>query len=146
MNKIICASCYVIDFDNKEVLLTYNEKFNKWIQPGGLIKEKESTLDSAMRGVKELTGVECEIVNTLFENEYMTPVDVVEMQTPEGDVLNIEYLAAPVSKDITPGVQASWFDIYELVNNQNVDESIKYKVNTLYKLFKNDNRKRIRRN
>ena len=147
MNRIIYASCFVIDYDNKKVLLMFSEKLNKWIQPGTGILENESTINTAIRGVKELTGVDCEIVQTLFGQDYLSPVDVVEYTKDDDVVYNIEFLATPVTHDITNAMSnAEWLNIDELINNENVDEEITYKVNTLYKLFKNDGKKRTRRN
>lgn len=38
MERQYCASAYTIDFNNKKVLLMYNKKLNKWLQPGGHIE------------------------------------------------------------------------------------------------------------
>lgn len=50
-----CASAYTINFFNHSVLLMYNTKLNKWLQPGGHIKDLELELpsDAAVRETKE---------------------------------------------------------------------------------------------
>ena len=47
MSKQICASCYVVDFKSKELLMIYNKKLGKWLQPGGHIEHDETPIATA---------------------------------------------------------------------------------------------------
>ena len=57
INRQYCASAYTIDFKNNEVLLMYNKKLNKWLQPGGHIEGLETPIETAIRETKEETGI-----------------------------------------------------------------------------------------
>lgn len=137
--KQLCVSCFVIDYENRKVLLINNPEDNTWIKPGDIIILNESPIDAAVRSVKEKTGVECNIVNTLFEQDYISPIDVRTYNTKYGEVLDIQYLALPINSEINSSLlHSAWFDIKELNKMDNVDEEVVYKTNVLFKLFKND--------
>lgn len=61
MERQYCASSYVIDFNNAEVLLMYNKKLNKWLQPGGHIMGLETPIEACIREVKEETGIDIKV-------------------------------------------------------------------------------------
>ena len=41
MKRQYCASVYIIDFEAETILLMYNKKLEKWLQPGGHIENME---------------------------------------------------------------------------------------------------------
>ena len=143
----VYVSSFVIDLEEKEVLLIHNPESNQLIQPGGLMEEDESPIDSAIRFVKEKTGIDTEVLNTIFDQYYLTPVDVKEFKYNSENVLDIQYMAKPLNKELpsdNPN-NAVWVNIRDLTKLANVDDEIKYKVYTLYKLFKNDEKKKRKR-
>lgn len=54
------ASAYTIDFEKHSVLLVYNTKLKKWLQPGGHIFDIDLELpwDTAVRETKVETGID----------------------------------------------------------------------------------------
>lgn len=70
MERQYCASAYTIDFNNKKVLLMYNKKLNKWLQPGGHIEENENPIETAELSNNEKNIVKWQDINTLkYDNE-----------------------------------------------------------------------------
>lgn len=70
MERQYCASAYTIDFNNKKVLLMYNKKLNKWLQPGGHIEENETPIETAELSNNEKNIVKWQDINTLkYDNE-----------------------------------------------------------------------------
>ena len=74
LERQYCASAYTIDFENKKVLLMYNKKLNKWLQPGGHIEGKETPEETAIRETFEETGIKIKIIGPSFDGEKFQPV------------------------------------------------------------------------
>ncbi len=57
--KHFCASVWIVTKNTpKKILLVHHKKFNKWIQPGGHIEKFENPVTTAVREVKEETGID----------------------------------------------------------------------------------------
>lgn len=57
--KHFTSSVWIVTKNNpKKVLLVLHKKFNKWIQPGGHIEPFENPVETAIREVKEETGID----------------------------------------------------------------------------------------
>lgn len=129
------ASAYTIDFKNHTVLLTYNSKLEKWLQPGGHILDRELELpwDAAIRETKEETGIDIKIIGPVLYGKYQ-PVAVEHYSNSVGDMIDIQYLAQPLSTDISGFTNVCWQDIFTIDFNSDIDEEIKKKVKELYKI------------
>lgn len=129
------ASAYTIDFKNHSVLLTYNSKLKKWLQPGGHILDRELEMpwDAAIRETKEETGIDIEIIGPILYGKHQ-PVAVEHYSNSVGDMIDIQYLAQPLSTDISGFSNVCWQDIFTIDFNSNIDEEIKEKVKELYKI------------
>lgn len=90
-----CASAYTIDFKNKKVLLMFNKKLNKWLQPGGHIEYTETPTETAIRETKEETGIDIQIVGTTFDDVNYEPIATKRYNNLVGDMIDIQYLAIP---------------------------------------------------
>ena len=133
------ASAYTIDFKNHSVLLTYNSKLKKWLQPGGHILDRELEMpwDAAIRETKEETGIDIEIIGPILYGKYQ-PVAVEHYSNSVGDMIDIQYLAIPISTEISVvDTKARWQDIFTIDFNPNISLEIKKKAKELYKQYKN---------
>lgn len=128
------ASAYTIDFENHSVLLVYNSKLKKWLQPGGHILDEELEMpsDAAIRETKEETGIDIRIIGPSLFGKYQ-PVAVEHYSNSVGDMIDIQYLAQPLSTDISGFHNVCWQDIFTIDFNSDIDEEIKEKAKELYK-------------
>lgn len=144
LERQYCASAYTIDFENKKVLLMFNKKLNKWLQPGGHIEGKELPEETAIREAFEETGVEIEIIGPKFGNGKYHPIAVERYINKVGDMIDIQFVAKPKDKikgdkELLNNVENNkviWMSLDELQTNENVDDEIKIKVKTLYEMYK----------
>lgn len=127
------ASAYIIDFKNHCVLLMYNRKLRKWLQPGGHILDSELELPwhTAIREAKEETGIDINIVGPVLDGRRQ-PIAVEHYSNSVGDMIDIQYLAEPLSTDISDYDNVCWQDIFTIDCNNNIDDEIKEKVKRLY--------------
>lgn len=135
-----CASAYTIDFEQKEVLLMYNKKLNKWLQPGGHIEGTETPVETAIRETLEETGVKIKVVGPTFDNITYEPIATERYVNKVGDMIDIQYVAIPLSKELLNNEKniTKWFSIDELKDATDIDDEIKIKVSTLYVKYKNN--------
>lgn len=135
-----CASAYTIDFKNKKVLLMYNKKLNKWLQPGGHIEYNEIPTETAVRETKEETGVDIQIVGTTFDDENYEPIATKRYKNNVGDMIDIQYLAIPLNTKIKSKEKnkVMWLDLKDVEKFENLDLEIKIKVLTLFDTYRED--------
>ncbi len=139
LERQYCASAYIIDFKNKEVLLMYNKKLNKWLQPGGHIEGRETPIETAIREAFEETGIRIKVVGPTFDNISYQPIASERYVNKVGDMIDVQYLAIPETKELKNNEKnmTKWYKIEELENAEDIDEEIKIKVNKLYETYKN---------
>ena len=127
-----CASAFVINPENKKILLVKHKKFNRWAQPGGHIEENETPEETALRETYEETGIKVKLIGERFprEDDYLRPLTVQKNRSIEGMIhIDFFYLAVPVG-NIVPEPQydenyaTKWFSRDEL-EDLNVFEDIK---------------------
>lgn len=139
LERQYCASAYTIDFKNKEVLLMYNKKLSKWLQPGGHIEGKETPIETAVREAFEETGIKIKVVGPTFDNISYQPIASERYVNKVGDMIDIQYLAIPGNKELKNNEKniTKWYKIEDLEKAEDIDEEIKIKVSTLYEKYKN---------
>lgn len=140
LERQYCASAYTIDFEEKCILLMYNRKLNKWLQPGGHIEGKETPIETAKRETLEETGVKIEIIGPTYDNLKYEPIALERYQNKVGDMIDIQFLAIPLTKELinNENNQTKWFPIDELKDAIDIDNEIKIKVRKLYEMYKEE--------
>ena len=138
LERQYCASAYTIDFEKKKILLMYNKKLNKWLQPGGHIEGKETPEETAIRETLEETGVGIKIIGPSFDNKKIQPIATERYINKVGDMIDIQFLAIPETKDLInkENNRTMWFPIEELYKEKDISDEIKIKVKTLYEKYK----------
>ena len=138
LQRQYCASAYTIDFENKKVLLMYNRKLNKWLQPGGHIEGKELPEDTAIRETFEETGIKIKIIGNSFKERKYEPIAVERYINKVGDMIDIQYVAIPESYELKNDENNNvvWMDFEDFYKSENVDDEIKTKVKYAYEMYK----------
>ena len=139
LERQYCASAYTIDFESKKILLMYNKKLNKWLQPGGHIEGKETPEETAIRETYEETGIKIKIIGPSFDNKKFQPIATERYVNKVGDMIDIQFVAIPETKNLVndENNKTVWFSIENLDNEENISDEIKNKVKLLYDRFKN---------
>lgn len=144
MNRQYCASSYVIDFDTKTILLMYNKKLEKWLQPGGHIQdnELEHPMDTAIREVYEETGIKIKIIGPSYDGITIEPIAIAHYKNKVGDMIDIQYLSYPITKELknSEDNETCWYPIDKLEESSHIDQEIKQKVKYLYRTYKKSNK------
>ncbi len=116
-----CASVFVINPEDKKILLTKHKKFNKWTQPGGHIEHDEAFEETALRETYEETGIKVKLLGERFprEDDYIRPLGIQKNRGTQGDVhIDVIYAAIPVGntepKVSFESTNVKWFSREEL--------------------------------
>lgn len=137
LERQYCASAYTIDFENNTILLVYNKKLEKWLQPGGHIEGLETPIETAIRETFEETGIKIQIIGPTFDGKHYEPIATERYINKVGDMIDIQYVAIPLTKEINSkeSKEVSWFDIETLASEEAIDEEIKTKVLSLWNTY-----------
>ena len=92
MIKQKACGCIIIN-DHDQVLLVYENNYNFWGFPKGHVEDGETEIETALREVKEETGLDVEIDESKRFEMYYTIRKEIEKT-------NVFYLAKPVSTTI----------------------------------------------
>lgn len=100
MARHFCASVFLINPEDKRILLVKHKKFNKWVQPGGHIEDEETPEEAALRETYEETGIKVKLLGERFprEDDFIKPLGIQKNRNKEGDVhIDIIYAGVPVN-------------------------------------------------
>ncbi len=117
-----CASAYIINPENKKVLLVRHKKYNKWLQPGGHIEDNEIPEEAAIREVYEETGIKATLIGEHFprEDDLIRPLAVQCNRKDNGDkMIDMVYVGKPNNpenhlKMSSESNDVGWFSRHEL--------------------------------
>ena len=101
MARHFCASVFLINPEDKRILLVKHKKFNKWVQPGGHIEDDETPEEAALRETYEETGIKVKLLGERFprEDDFIKPLGIQRNRNKEGDVhIDIIYAGVPVNE------------------------------------------------
>lgn len=112
LEKVYCASAFIIDAERQKILLMYHKKFQNWIQPGGHLLEGESPEEGAVREAYEETGIKVKLVEK-------KPFVIEEYHNFIGDIIDYQYLAVPLdtNQELVNSEESfavDWFSLKEL--------------------------------
>ena len=124
MARHFCASAFVINPQDKKILLVKHHLFDKWVQPGGHIEDDETPEEAATREVFEETGIRTKLIGERFprEDDMIRPLGIQSNMKDNGDrYFTIIYAAVPnnIDEDIlisNESTDAGWFSRGELEN------------------------------
>ena len=124
MKRHFCASAFVINPENKKILLVKHHLYDRWVQPGGHIEDNETPEEAAMREVYEETGLKIKLLGEHFprEDDLIRPLGIQCNRKGNGD-RHFDFLYAAVPNDLNGELVISnesfdigWFSRKELEN------------------------------
>ncbi len=122
MKRHFCASVFIINPQDKKILLVMHRKNGKWTQPGGHIEDDETPEECALREVYEETGLRVRLLGERFprEDDFIRPLGIQKNRHSDGNIhIDIIYAAVP-NNDIEPKINIEeetsvrWFSREEL--------------------------------
>jgi 8-oxo-dGTP diphosphatase len=130
LKREFISTVYIVK--DKKILLTLNEKVNKWVPVGGHIDENELPCESVIREAKEETGFDIELINAkekelgnIIQNVGIN-LDIIK---PNHHHINIAYLAKIINgkeKSITDdNTELKWFSPQELKSLKEIPENVR---------------------
>lgn len=111
-NRLIPAASAVVADDHGRILLARRTDNQLWTIPGGAMEPGEFIAETAVREVKEETGLDVEIVSLV--GIYSNPHHVVEYA--DGEVrqqFSICFSCRPLGGELTPSDETSEVDFFE---------------------------------
>lgn len=117
-----CASTFIINPEDKKILLVKHKKNRRWTQPGGHIELDETPEECALREAYEETGVKVKLIGDRFprEEDFIRPLGIQKNRHSDGDMhVDIIYAAVPVNDtqeilNVEESDDIGWFSREEL--------------------------------
>lgn len=103
MKRHFCASVFIINPQDKKILLVMHRKNHKWTQPGGHIEDDETPEECALREVYEETGLRVRLLGERFprEDDFIRPLGIQRNRHSDGNMhIDIIYAAVPNNETI----------------------------------------------
>lgn len=119
-NSLVPSANAVVANERGEILLIRRTDNGNWSLPGGAMDIGERIAETAVREVREETGIECEVLGLV--GIYTNPRHVLEY-TSNGEIrqeFSIVFRARPVSGEPTPSAESSevrWVAAADLANH-----------------------------
>ena len=126
----------IID-ESKRALLVKHKKLNKWLPPGGHIKENETPDDALHREIREEVGIEVELLNVVkipergnIKRQLAVPFYVNVHSVGDHDHCCFYYLCRPKGKSELKVNEseieaARWFSMEEIEKSKEIGEDVK---------------------
>ena len=98
MARHFCASVFIINPEDKKILLVKHKKNRRWTQPGGHIEYDETPEEAALREAYEETGLRVKLLGDRFprEEDFIRPLGIQKNRHSNGEThVDIIYAAVP---------------------------------------------------
>ena len=120
--KHFCASAFIINPENKKILLVKHSDYDKWLQPGGHIEDDETPEVAAVREVYEETGLKINLIGEHFprEDDLIRPLGIqCNRKKDETRFIDIIYWGIPNNPEAElklndESIEIGWFTRTEL--------------------------------
>lgn len=128
-NRLIPAASAVVDDGRGRILLARRRDNNRWTIPGGAMEPGEFIADTAVREVREETGLDVEVVSLV--GVYSDPRHVVEYA--DGEVrqqFSVCFACRSIGGDLTAGeemTEAAFFTATE-IEHLDIHPSIRLRI------------------
>lgn len=90
LTKHFVATGFVMNLDHSKMLMVHHKKLNKWAAPGGHVEADETPAETALREIREETGVKAFILDR--QNAELCPKTGTESQLEMPYVMLSEYV------------------------------------------------------
>ena len=143
--KHFCASAFVINPQNKKILLVKHNDYEKWVQPGGHIENDETPEEAAIREVYEETGIKITLKGERFprEDDLIRPLGIQCNRKNDGTrFIDIIYMAVPnyaesELKKNNESIEIGWFSRKEL-DRISVFQDVKITMDYILRTYFNE--------
>lgn len=143
------TTTYIYDQYNDKFLFILHKKLNKWLSPGGHIELNENPELSALREVKEETGLDVKLLGNRYpeNSDLIRPfgIQLNVITDDEHEHFDLIYLAVPINNiDLVINKEElndiKWFTLEEIVDpNFNTFEKNKKWCLYFYNSLKHNN-------
>jgi 8-oxo-dGTP pyrophosphatase MutT (NUDIX family) len=129
--SVVPSANVVVTDDAARVLVIHRTDNGNWALPGGALDVGESLVQTAVREVKEETGIDCEITGLV--GIYTDPRHVI-LYTSDGEVrqeFSVLYTARAVGGEPTPSDESRdvvWVPRDELAALEPMDRSMRLRI------------------
>jgi 8-oxo-dGTP pyrophosphatase MutT (NUDIX family) len=130
-NSIVPSANVVVTDDEGRVLVIHRSDNDNWALPGGALDLGESLVETAVREVKEETGIDCEVTGLV--GIYTDPRHVI-LYTSNGEArqeFSVLYLARAVGGTPTPSDESRdvlWVTRDDLASLEPMDRSMRLRI------------------
>ena len=144
--KHFCASVFVINPENKKILLVKHSDYDKWLQPGGHIEVDETPEEAAIREIYEETGLKITLMGERFprEDDMIRPLGIQCNRKSDGTrFIDIIYVGKPNNPDEplkknNESTQIGWFTRTEL-DRMPIFQDVKITMDHILRNYFNEN-------
>ena len=143
MKREFCASVFVVNPNDRKILLCHHKKFNRWVQPGGHIEADETPEETALRETYEETGVRVKLLGERFprEDDFIRPLGIQKNRGKDNSLhIDITYVGVPIRQDQVIEDEeidrCAWFTLEELSDIEvfpDIKISFNYILNNILK-------------
>ena len=130
----------VVIFRGKILVLykNYKNKYEGWVLPKGTVEEGEEYKETALREVKEETGVSASIIKYIGKSQYSfnTPQDMVEKDVHWYLMMADSYYSKPQREEYF--MDYKFYEAYHLLKFSNEKQILEKAYNEYLELKKNN--------